>query len=153
MVCSSVPEIHVCTDHVFHNLADNGSPGEVWTGNSTARNGLTLRLRHPAGTPHGVERSGAALLASAISCSVGYYDPPAHSPPSTVPPSRDEALSEMKSEAPCETSVCTEFSRLFCVGHTCEPQKLDLFAHAPGSLVGRSLLRSPLLPLVVRQVL
>ena len=68
MVYSAVPKIHVRTDtcNVFHNLADNGSPGQVWTGNSAARTGLTLRLRYPAGTPHGVERSGAALLTSAV---------------------------------------------------------------------------------------
>ena len=138
---------------MFHNLSDNGGPGQMRTGNSAALNGLALRSRDPASTPHGVECGGAALLTSAIACGLGYDDPAEHSPPSAVPSSGGEALPEVKPETARKPSIRTEFPKLFCVGHTCEPQKPDLFAHAPGSLVGRSLLRSPLLPLVVRQVL
>ena len=105
------------------------------TGNSAALNGLALRSRDPASTPHGVECGGAALLTSAIACGLGYDDPAEHSPPSAVPSSGGEALLEVKPETTRKPSIRTEFPKLFCVGHTCEPQKLDLFAHASGSLV------------------
>ena len=54
----------VCAHDAYCHLADDGGPGQVWSGGATARARLALRSRDPASTPHGVECGGASSLSS-----------------------------------------------------------------------------------------